>query len=112
MPGHAVVRLARVPGHPLEVAVGDALATHRAMASIDVVHCVGPLMRALYEALPETKRGLWTETSAELATEMRHLVDAGDCLLAKGSLSMGLAKVVDAIRKLGHPAPQSNDEDA
>ena len=88
------------------------LANHQAMKDIDTVHTVGPLMRHLHEALPVEKRGLWTQTSAQMAAEVRHLVDAGDCLLAKGSLSMGLAKVVDAIRKLGHPAPHSNNEDA
>ena len=67
-----------------------------------------PILRRL----PMEKRGLWTETSDELAAEVRNLVDAGDCLLAKGSLSMGLSKVVDAVRKLGHPAPQSTNEDA
>ncbi|PSL19718.1 UDP-N-acetylmuramoyl-tripeptide--D-alanyl-D-alanine ligase [Shimia abyssi] len=97
---------------PQEVEMHSGLAAHPAMAAIDVVHCVGPLMRHLHDALPETKRGLWTETSDELAAQMRHLVDAGDCLLAKGSLSMGLAKVVDAVRKLGHPAPQNKNEDA
>ncbi|SFL94760.1 UDP-N-acetylmuramoyl-tripeptide--D-alanyl-D-alanine ligase [Shimia aestuarii] len=97
---------------PQEAKMHAALADHPAMASIDKVHCIGPLMQNLYAALPPEKRGMWTETSAEMAAEIRHLVDAGDCLLVKGSLSMGLAKVVDAVRKLGHPAPQSNDEDS
>jgi UDP-N-acetylmuramoyl-tripeptide--D-alanyl-D-alanine ligase len=34
---------------------------------------------------------------------LRHRVDAGDVVLAKGSLSMKLGMVVDAIRKMGHP---------
>ena len=95
-----------------EAAMHAELANHPAMKDIDTVHTVGPLMRHLHEALPVEKRGLWTQTSVQMAAEVRHLVDAGDCLLAKGSLSMGLAKVVDAIRKLGHPAPHSNNEDA
>ncbi|MEP2534204.1 UDP-N-acetylmuramoyl-tripeptide--D-alanyl-D-alanine ligase [Shimia sp.] len=97
---------------PQENAMHAALATHTAMQAIDVVHCVGPLMQHLHNALPTDKRGLWVETSTELAGQVHNLVDAGDCLLAKGSLSMGLAKVVDAVRKLGHPAPQSKNEDA
>ncbi len=84
---------------------------HQAFDKIDVVHTIGPLMRHLYEALPLEKRGLWAETSEDIASQARHLVDAGDCVLVKGSLSMGLDKVVDAIRKLGHPAPQSRNED-
>ncbi|WP_127114089.1 UDP-N-acetylmuramoyl-tripeptide--D-alanyl-D-alanine ligase [Shimia sediminis] len=97
---------------PAETAMHAEMADHPAMASIDVVHCVGPLMRHLHAALPLNKRGQWAETSEEMAKNIRNLVDSGDSVLAKGSLSMGLAKVVDAIRKLGHPAPQSNDEDA
>ena len=97
---------------PQEKAMHAALADHPAMQMINTVHCVGPLSRHLYKALPPQKQGFWTETSEEMAAKTRHLVDAGDCVLAKGSLSMGLAKVVDAVRKLGHPAPQSNDEDA
>ncbi len=97
---------------PDEIALHRAIANHPAMQAIDVVHAVGPLMRHMYEALPLEMRGEWFETSDEMAAMTRQLIDAGDCVLAKGSLSMGLAKVVDAIRKLGHPAPQSQDEDA
>ncbi len=97
---------------PQEAQMHAEIADHPAMAQIDVVHCVGPLMRHLHEALPVEKRGLWTETSDEMAAEARVHVDAGDCVLAKGSLSMGLARVVDAIRKMGHPAPHAKDEDA
>ncbi|KPA23165.1 UDP-N-acetylmuramoyl-tripeptide--D-alanyl-D-alanine ligase [Shimia sp. SK013] len=94
-----------------ENAMHAALADHPAIEKIDTVHCVGPLMRHLYEALPEQKRGKWTESSDEMAADVRRFVDAGDAVLAKGSLSMGLAKVVDAIRKLGHPAPKTANED-
>ncbi len=96
---------------PQEVEMHAALAVHPAMEKIDTVHCVGPLMRHLHQALPENKRGRWSETSAEMATDVRRLVDAGDAVLAKGSLSMGLAKVVDAVRKLGHPAATTENED-
>ncbi|MBO9477412.1 UDP-N-acetylmuramoyl-tripeptide--D-alanyl-D-alanine ligase [Shimia sp. R11_0] len=97
---------------PQEAQMHADLAAHPAMADIDIVHCIGPLMQHLHAALPESKRGEWRATSAELVPEMRSLVDAGDVIMAKGSLSMALAKVVDAIRKLGHPAPQSKNEDA
>ncbi len=79
------------------------LADEPAMERIDLVHCIGPLMQSLYAALPIEKRGLHVDTAAELAPQVRGLVDAGDAVLAKGSLSMGLAQIVDAVRKLGHP---------
>ena len=87
-------------------ALHAALAAHPAMARIDRVHCVGPLSRALHEALPEEKRGLATDTSADLAAAVHGQVDAGDVVLIKASLGTGLARVVDAIRKLGQAGPQ------
>ncbi|MBB3993633.1 UDP-N-acetylmuramoyl-tripeptide--D-alanyl-D-alanine ligase [Sulfitobacter undariae] len=87
----------------------DAVALHAGLAhldttkSLDVIHCVGPLMRALYDLLPEHQRGDWFETSAEMCAGLRHKLDAGDVVLAKGSLSMKLGLIVDAIRKMGHP---------
>ena len=79
------------------------LADLEAMEKVDRVHCIGPLMRALYNTLPEHQRGRWCETSEDMAKVLRARLDAGDVVLAKGSLSMKLALVVDAIRKMGHP---------
>lgn len=77
------------------------LAAHPAMAAIDTVHCAGPLMRALWQALPLRKRGEWHETAADMAARAAHLVDAGDVVLVKGSKGSKVSMVVDAIRKLG-----------
>ncbi|MCC1491522.1 UDP-N-acetylmuramoyl-tripeptide--D-alanyl-D-alanine ligase [Cognatishimia sp. F0-27] len=87
-----------------EEALHRAIAALPAMAQIDAVHCAGPLMRVLWEALPEEKRGRWTEDAEGLAEGVHHDLDAGDVVLVKGSLSMGLARVVDAIRKMGQAA--------
>ncbi len=83
-----------------ELGMHAALAAQPAMDAIDVVHCVGPLMKALYDALPTEKRGRWGKTSAEMAEGVRHDLDAGDVVLVKASLSMGLGRVVDVIRKM------------
>lgn len=88
-----------------EVARHVAVADLPSLAAIHRVHCVGPLMRHLWEALPEAQRGRWTETVDEMLDGLSRDLDAGDVVLAKGSLSMGLGRVVDAIRKMGHPAP-------
>lgn len=72
-----------------------------AVSEIDVVHCVGPLMGKMHEALPVDKRGEWAETSAELAIRVHEMVKAGDLIMAKGSLSMKMALIVDAIKNLG-----------
>ena len=75
------------------------------MGKVDTVPCIGPLMRHLFDALPDAKRGVWAESAAALAGDMRHKLDSGDVVMVKGSLSMNLARVVDAIRKMGHGQP-------
>lgn len=74
-----------------------------AMSKIDVVHCIGPLMENLHSALPAQKQGQWTDTAEEMAALVPRRLDSGDVVLVKGSLSMKLALIVDAIRKMGHP---------
>lgn len=90
---------------PTELELHAALARHPAMASVALVHCVGPLMRALHEELPEGRRGEWHETAEGLAARAHTLIDAGDVVLVKGSKASRVSLVVEAIRKLGHPAP-------
>lgn len=104
-------RRVAILGDMLEL--GDAeVGMHRAMAenthlrALDLVHCAGPLMRHLWEALPEEKRGRWAQTAAELVPHVSRLVDAGDVVLVKGSKGSKVSLVVDAIRKLGHRRPQ------
>ncbi|HKK97621.1 MAG TPA: cyanophycin synthetase, partial [Marivita sp.] len=77
------------------------LAALSATQTLDQVHCVGELMRNLHDALPEAQRGVWCATAAEMAEALPRRLDAGDVVLVKGSLSMGLARVVDAIRDMG-----------
>ena len=89
---------------PTEAALHRALADHPAMAGIAAVHCVGPRMRALWEALPQNRRGEWHETAPALAARAHHLVDAGDVVLVKGSLGMRMKAIVTAIEALAAPA--------
>ena len=85
---------------PTEAQLHAALARHAGLDQLAAVHCVGPLMRHLHAALPVDIQGKWVETAAELAPEMRKLVHAGDVVMVKGSLSMKMALIVDAIVKL------------
>ncbi|MBW6506357.1 MAG: UDP-N-acetylmuramoyl-tripeptide--D-alanyl-D-alanine ligase [Rhodobacteraceae bacterium] len=84
-----------------EAALHAAIANHPAMAGIRLVHCVGPRMQALWQALPPGKRGEWHETAASLVARAHHLADAGDVVLVKGSKGTRVSLVVDALRKLG-----------
>ncbi len=86
---------------PTEEALHAGLADHPAMELIDRVDCVGPRMRALFDALPYEKRGHCVETAEALAAQAHHLVDAGDVVLVKGSKGSKLGIVVDALRHLG-----------
>ena len=86
---------------PDEIALHQAIAEHPAISVIDAVHCAGPRMRTLWQALPRRKRGEWCETAAEMAARAHHLADAGDVVLVKGSKGSKVSLVVDALRKLG-----------
>ncbi|MFN3607112.1 MAG: glutamate ligase domain-containing protein, partial [Cypionkella sp.] len=87
-----------------ELALHAAIALHPALASLDLIHCVGPRMRALHSALPARLRGHWAETAPELALRARSLIDAGDVILVKSSKGTKCALIVDALRKLGQSA--------
>jgi UDP-N-acetylmuramoyl-tripeptide--D-alanyl-D-alanine ligase len=115
-PTHDVGRIVKgrriaILGDMLELGE-DEVQMHRAMAgnphlqSLDLVHCAGPLMHHLWQALPEEKRGQWAETAAELVPKVPRLVDAGDVVLVKGSKGSKVSVIVDVIRKLGHRRTQ------
>ncbi|MCA1777125.1 MAG: UDP-N-acetylmuramoyl-tripeptide--D-alanyl-D-alanine ligase [Loktanella sp.] len=87
---------------PDEVDLHQGLAALSSLSAVSTVHCVGPRMRALYDALPEAMRGHWKEDAAALAKQVAQIVDAGDIVLVKGSKGSKVSLVVDAIRKLGH----------
>ncbi len=87
-----------------------AIARDPSLAEVDVIHCVGPLMRNLYDALPPEKQGQWTPNADKVARDAHGLVDAGDVLLVKGSKGIKVSLVVDAVRKLGHPLLADSEE--
>jgi UDP-N-acetylmuramoyl-tripeptide--D-alanyl-D-alanine ligase len=82
-------------------AMHAGLAAHPALAAVDCVMTVGPLMRALHAALPADKRGEWFADAASAAKRLRRVVDAGDVIMVKGSLGTGMAPVVDALKAAG-----------
>ncbi|MEZ5769018.1 MAG: hypothetical protein R3D80_16135 [Paracoccaceae bacterium] len=86
-----------------EIALHEGLAGLEHFDAAEVVHCVGPRMRALWEKLPAERQGAWTDTAEKMAERLRHVVDAGDVVLVKGSKGSRVSLVVDAVRKLGHP---------
>lgn len=89
---------------PTEIEDHRALADNPSLARATLVHCVGPRMRALWQALPAGRRGEWHETAEALAARAHGLVDAGDVVLVKGSKGSKVSLVVDGLRKLGQSA--------
>ena len=90
---------------PDEMRMHADIAAFESMAALDIVHCVGPRMRALYDALPSAKRGRCVETAAEIAQCIGRLLDDGDVVMVKGSNGSRVGIVVDAIKKLGQCRP-------
>src|SRR5690625_3213160 len=97
---------------PEEAAYHAGLACLPEIDGIDRVHCCGPRMKALHDALPAERRGCWWPDSEALAAGIGKKVDAGDVIMVKGSAGARMARVVEAIRGLGAAASPLADEDA
>ncbi|MDO1559747.1 UDP-N-acetylmuramoyl-tripeptide--D-alanyl-D-alanine ligase [Brevundimonas sp. 2R-24] len=67
---------------------------------VDLVFTAGPLMRHLHEALPESRRGGWAETAAELAPLATAAVRAGDLVMVKGSNGSKASLIAAALKGL------------
>jgi UDP-N-acetylmuramoyl-tripeptide--D-alanyl-D-alanine ligase len=74
---------------------------------IDLVFCCGPLMRALWQALPAGRRGGYAEDSAALEAHVLSAIRAGDAVMVKGSLGSRMAPIVKALQKLSAPSDRS-----
>jgi len=66
---------------------------------IDLVFCSGPLMRALWEALPSRARGGYSETAARLEPMVVSAIQAGDAVMVKGSLGSKMGPIVRALER-------------
>ncbi|MCC2663170.1 MAG: UDP-N-acetylmuramoyl-L-alanyl-D-glutamate--2,6-diaminopimelate ligase, partial [Geminicoccaceae bacterium] len=111
----ALALLETAPGRRL-AALGDMLelgehapALHAALAEpvaacgADLVFTVGQAMRHLHDALPPGRRGRHVAGAAELLPLLAAELRPGDTLLVKGSLGIGMGRLVDAL--LADPAP-------
>lgn len=93
-----------VLGDMLELGAEGA-ALHRALvapieaANIDLVYCSGPQMRALWEALPSSRRGGYAETAAVLEPSVLDAIRDGDAVMVKGSLGSKMGPIVKALER-------------
>ncbi len=102
-PLHDGGRRVAVLGDMLELGAASArlhrkLAEPLAAAKVDRVFLIGEAVEALYDALPEGKRGgLWL--TADAATRgLLGFLQPGDVVTVKGSRGMGLGRIVERLR--------------
>jgi UDP-N-acetylmuramoyl-tripeptide--D-alanyl-D-alanine ligase len=93
-------------GRALHRALTDAVLAN----GVDLVFCCGPLMQALWQALPASRRGGYAENSAALEAQVLRAIRAGDAIMVKGSLGSLMAPIVKALQR-AYPH-QDSDEDA
>jgi UDP-N-acetylmuramoyl-tripeptide--D-alanyl-D-alanine ligase len=92
-----------VLGDMLELGA-DAPALHASLASdiesahIDLVFACGPLVQALWDALPMSRCGAYAENSAALAPQLLSALRPGDVVLVKGSFGSRMSAIVEALK--------------
>jgi len=84
-----------------EVALHRDLADLPAIQGIDQFHAAGYRMKALYDALPEEKRGLYRTTADALTKDLAASVCAYDIVLVKGSNGSKASHIVNYLKTLG-----------
>ncbi|MBS9475804.1 UDP-N-acetylmuramoylalanyl-D-glutamyl-2,6-diaminopimelate--D-alanyl-D-alanine ligase [Ancylobacter radicis] len=105
----AVLAGTPVDGRGRRIAVlGDMLelgpqgeAMHReaalATAGVDLVFCAGPLMQALWQALPENRRGGWAPDAAALLPMVAERLRGDDVMMVKGSNGSRMGPLARAL---------------
>ena len=80
---------------------------------IDRVYACGELMRHLFDALPSSLQGGYaSDSEALMKTELLRDLHAGDIVTVKGSFSMNMRVVVDALKSLGTADATSHQKKA
>jgi UDP-N-acetylmuramoyl-tripeptide--D-alanyl-D-alanine ligase len=105
----ALAVLRTMPGQRRVAVLGDMLelgafgpAEHAGLApdvaeSADLLYACGPLMRHLFEAVPEHQRGVLAADSQSLAPIVAEAVRPGDAVLIKGSLGSRMRLIVAGL---------------
>ena len=94
-------------------AAGEAL--HRELADavaangIDRVFAVGPLMAHLFEALPMPVRGTAGLTAEDVTDAVLATLRPGDAVMVKGSNSMRMVRIVEAVKARYAVAPDPRE---
>ena len=84
----------------------DAPALHAGLAKalidakVDRVYAAGELMRHLWDALPETMRGLFAGSAVGLVGPVADAIKSGDVVMIKGSNASKVSAVAKALQSL------------
>ena len=108
----AIRTLSRYPGRKI-LAVGDmrelgpnSKIFHAEISptidkyGIDLVFACGDLSKHLFDNLQEKKKGAWCENSQQLSEEIIKFIKPGDVILVKGSNSMKMNCITEAIKNV------------
>ncbi|MDI7773750.1 UDP-N-acetylmuramoyl-tripeptide--D-alanyl-D-alanine ligase [Asticcacaulis sp. EMRT-3] len=111
---HSLGDRARAPGSRKIVVLSDMLELgpdaaelHAGLApvianlDIDQVYLAGPLMKHLWDALPQAVRGAWMPAAADLAPCVIEGLQAGDMIMIKGSNGSKAGLVAKALMGIG-----------
>ncbi len=98
-----------VLGDMLELGV-DAAQLHAGLAAdvdknrVDLVFAAGPLMKHLFDALPEPAKGAWQSSAAALEPSVVAAVRPGDVVIVKGSNASRMHAIVATLKTRYHDA--------
>ena len=90
----------------LHAELADAIAA----AKVDRVYLAGPLMRALWDALPQARRAAHAESAAELTPLLYDGLAAGDVVMVKGSNASRMGPLAEALKAHFAAAPAAAEE--
>jgi UDP-N-acetylmuramoyl-tripeptide--D-alanyl-D-alanine ligase len=83
---------------PEGVALHAALAKDIEVAEAGLVFACGAQMAALWEALPQSRRGGYGASSKDIVSPVVDAIRTGDVVLVKGSLGSKMAVIIDALK--------------
>ena len=94
-----------VLGDMLELGVSEIqehvnISKFASLDKIDKIYCVGSRMKKLFDVLPCSKRGFWTETAEEMQHVLVNKLKSEDIIMIKGSLSMGMKTIVNKLKNI------------
>lgn len=78
----------------------ETLAGPITSAGVDLLFACGPDIKSLYDSMPQSMQGAWTDTSVPLCDRVLNALMPGDIVLVKSSQGMNTKVIVDAIKKL------------